>query len=209
MKIRQSILWLGLLSLALPHSACALTDPGSVVEIAGVGDIVAKEYDVSGYDELEVAGFFETEVRRGEEYRLVIEAERALVPYLEVHVHGDRLTIGLKANVRFNFVDATQLVEVTLPALTHIIITNHSSMRLDGFKSEEDLEIEVNDFSSLHGSVVASNLTVKVSNHSVLNLSGSASLVVGEVIDFSSADLTGFKTDEMDIETDTHSTLSQ
>jgi hypothetical protein len=201
--------WIGLLGLALLISACSQTSQIEVVEIPAVGDIVTERYDLAGFTEVEIAGFFEAEVTQGEDFRVLVEAERALVPYLEIDVRGDLLQVGLKSGITYNFENASQRVEVTLPALTLAKIGNHSELQLTGFGATENLQLEVVDFSTLNGSVEAETLQVEVTNHSTLTLSGSASQVMGEVTNHSSADLTGLQAAEANIETDTQSTLRQ
>lgn len=171
--------------------------------------MVVQDYDLSGFDKVEVSDFFMVEVHQGEIFNVMVEAEDALTPYLDVVVRGKTLQIGLKSGYTYNFENASQRVEVTLPILTHAVVGNFSELRLDVFQTEDDLRLEVTDFSLLQGSVEVGNLEVEVSNHSSLNLTGSASQVMGEVTNHSSADLTGLKAAELDIDTDTHSTLSQ
>jgi hypothetical protein len=170
---------------------------------------MTESYDLAGFDEVEIAGFFEAEVTQGEEFKVLVEAERALVPYLEIEVRGDRLQVGLRPGINFNFEDASQRVEVTLPALNFARIGNHSDLQLMGFEMTETLRLEVVDFSTLDGSIEAEKLQVEVSNHSSLNLTGSASQVTGAVKEFSDANLTGVNAIEVNIDTDARSTLRQ
>jgi hypothetical protein len=195
--------------IAVLISACGRISQRGVVEIPAVGDIVTERYDLVGFTEVEIAGFFEAEVTQGEDFKVLVETERALVPYLEIDVRGDRLQVVLKSGITFNFEKASQRVEVTLPVLTLARIGNHSDLQLTGFQATENLRLEVVDFSTLDGSVEAEKLQVEVSNHSTINLTGSASQVMGEVTNHSSADLTDFEAAEVNIDTDTHSTLSQ
>ena len=198
-----------LILIAILISGCSQISQSGAVEIPAVGDIVTERYDLAGFTEVEIAGFFEAEVTQGEDFKVLVEAERALVPYLEIDVRGDRLHVGLKSGITYNIEDASQRVEVTLPTLTLARIGDHSDLQLRGFEAAETLQLEVADFSSLQGSVEAGNLQVEVSNHSSLNLTGSASQVTGEVTEFSDADLTGLEATEVNIDTDTHSTLAQ
>lgn len=212
MKTRRIVTWIGLIGLAVLISACSQigqSEVSEIVEIPAVGDIVTERYDLAGFTEVEIADFLEAEVTQGEDFKVLVEAERALFSYLEIDVRGDRLYVGLKSGITYNIEESLQRVEVTLPALTLARISNHSELRLDGFETEDDLQLEVIDFSSLQGEVEAGNLQVEISNHSSLNLTGSASQVMGEVTEFSDADLTGLGAAEVNIDTDTHSTLSQ
>ena len=209
MKTRHIVTWIGLLGLAILISACSQVSQSGVVEIPAVGDIVTERYNLVGFTEVEIADFFEAEVTQGEDFNVLVEAERALVPYLEIDVRGDRLYVGLKSDITYNIEGSSQRVEVTLPVLTLARVDNHSDLQLMGFEAAENLRLEVVDFSTLDGSIEADELQVEISNHSSLNLTGSASQVMGEVTEFSDADLTGLEAAEVNIDTDTHSELSQ
>jgi len=189
--------------LFLPAAAAF---PELFIPLPGLGHL-ALDLDLSGFQEVEVAGFFEFEIVQGESYRVAVEAERALLPYLEVKVRGGRLQVGLKPGITFNFEDASQRVEVTLPTLTCARIGNHSTLQLIGFTVEGSLRLEATDFSTLHGSIEAGKVQVEVSDHSSLTLDGSASSVTGKVSGFSSADLTGLDVADVDIEADGKSSL--
>ncbi|NIM94134.1 MAG: hypothetical protein GTO18_10540 [Anaerolineales bacterium] len=198
--------WIVLLGLLISVTACGGVE---VVEIPATGDIVAENYDLVGFNEVEIVGFFEAEVTQGEDFKVLVEAERALIPYLEIRVRGSRLFVGLKSDVQFNFEDASQRVELTLPALVFARIGNHSDLHLTSFEATEMLRLEVVDFSTLGGSVEAKKIQVEVSDHSSLTLAGSASQVMGDVSDFSSADLNRLDVAEVELEVDGKSTFKQ
>jgi hypothetical protein len=207
--MKARVRWIALifaLGLFIPISACGRTD---TVDIPATGDIVIEHYDLSGFDQVEVAGFFKAEVTQGKEFKVLVEAERALFPYLVVRVRGGRLQVGLKPGIIFNFEEASQRVELTLPALSRASIGNHCTMQLVGLSAEETLQLEAADFSTLRGSIEARKVQVDVSNHSSLVLTGSASQVTGKVSDFGSADLADLDATDVDIEADGKSTLKR
>jgi hypothetical protein len=179
------------------------------IYIDGEGVLVESEFAFTGFSEIEVSDFFEVDIRQGETYRVMVEAVEALMPYLEVIHQGDTITIHLKDGYTYNLDNASHRVEVTLPELTQARITNHSTMYLMDFEAGDSLMLEVNDFSELNGTIKAEDIQVEVSNHSECILSGSASRVMGEVTEFSDADLTDLEVAEVNIDVDTHSSLSQ
>jgi len=206
MKAENYSKWIGLLGLAALMTACGQSE---VVEIPAVGDIVTERYDLAGFDEVEVAGFFKAQVTQGEDFKVLVEVERALIPYLEVRLRGDRLSVGLESGVRYSLEDASQRVEVTLPVLNRARVSNHSTLRLDGFETEDALRLDVADFSTLRASIAAWEIQVDVSNHSSLVLSGSATKIGGEVIGLSAANLTQLDVDDVDIAVDEISSLKE
>jgi hypothetical protein len=179
----------------------------NAIHIESSDVIVKTEYQLSGFSEIEVGDFFDVEIRQGETYRVIVEADETITSYHDIVVRGKTLHIGLNPNYTYNIESARQRVEVTLPALTHIRISNHSTSTLEGFEAEEDMRVDVADFSTLSGSITAGVVEVEVTNHSDLTLRGSASQVVGEVTDFSSADLARLDTAEVELEVDGKSML--
>ena len=175
--------------------------------IKDTGVLVESEYRLSGFSEIQVSDLFEAEIRQGESYRVVVKTDETLTPYLDVVVRGKTLHVGLKSNYTYNIEESSHRVEVTLPVLTRARISDFGTMDLKGLKADDSLKLEVRDFGELNGAIDAEDVQVEVSSHSELNLTGSASRVVGELTDMSSADLTGLKAGELDIDTDTHSTL--
>ena len=177
--------------------------------IEDIGELVESKFPFSGFSKIEVNDFFTVEDRQGKTYRVTVEAEEAHTPYLDIFVRAKKLHIGLKSNHTYHFENASQRVEVTLPALTQAVVSNFSELRLVGMDIEDSMRLEVTDHSLLQGSVEAGNLIVEISDHSSLNLSGSASQVTGKVVNHGSADLSGLKAFKVDVDTDRFSTLSE
>jgi hypothetical protein len=205
----KKLIWaLGGILLVL-CAACGGRTPGGSIDIRAAGDLVTENYDLDGFDEVEVSTFFEADIVQGSEFLVVVEAERALLPYLRVEVRGGVLRVGLDEGFLYNFEDASQRVEVTLPMLSRASVANHSTIRVDGIETEDTLRLEVADFSTLNGTITAGMLEIDVSNHSTLIVSGSTSRVSGGVADFSDADLTQLDVDNVDVEVGDKSSLRQ
>ena len=181
----------------------------NAIVIKRTGEPVEREYALSGFSEVEVCDFFEAKVRQGDTYRVTVEAEETLLPYIEVLVRGKTLHVGLKSGYTFNIDNVTQRVALTLPTVACARVSNHSTLDLTYLQADDALTLEVNDFSELNGAITAERVQVEISNHSTLSLTGSASQVRGELTDFSDADLTGLEAGEVNIDTDTHSSLAQ
>lgn len=187
-------------------SACGTVQQ---VDIADIGDMVVHDYDLSGFVEVEISDFFEVEIRRGENYRVMIEAENALTPYLDVVVRGKTLQIGLKSGYSYNIENASQSAKLTLPELARVEVANHSSVVIESFESSKELELKVSNFSSVAGDIEANSVRVDVSNHSTLSLSGAADKVTGEASNFSTVNLSDLDADLVDVNIETNSTLKQ
>ena len=194
---------------SLGPSSIDVSSSSDAIVIEDTGELVQRDYSLDGFSQVEVSDFFTAEVRQGESHRVVVEAEEELLPYLDVDVRGEALQVGLKSGYIFNFENASQRVEVTLPALTRVSISNHGTLILEDFETGETLRVGVVDFGALQGSITAGVVEVEVVDHSDLALSGSASQVIGEVLNHSSADLTDLDVAEVDVAVDRFSTLDQ
>jgi hypothetical protein len=190
-------------------AACGGANESETVVIAAAGDLVTKTFDLDGFDEIEVRSFFEAEIKEGPAFSVEIEAERGLIPYLQVEVRRGKLRVGLEDGIHYSLEDASQRLKVTLPALASVRVGNHSRMVMNGFETDEPLQLEAIDFSALSGSVVASELQIEVSNHSSLLLSGSAASVTGTALGFSSVDLSQLEVEETDVNVDDKSTFKK
>ena len=181
----------------------------NAINIESTDVFVKIEYPLSGFTEITVSDLFEVEIRQGETYRVMVEAEETIAPYHEIAVQGKTLHIGLNPNYTYNIESTRQRVEVTLPALSVVRVHDFSTVIMEDFETEESLLVSAMDFGKLSGSITAGEVEVDVTNHGELILSGSASQVLGEVMNFSSADLTDLEAVEVDIVTDSHSSLDQ
>ena len=195
-----------LLLIAFLVSACGTVQQ---VDIANLGDMVVQDFNLSGFDEVEVSDFFAVEIRRGDNFQVMVEVEDALMSYLDVVVRGKTLQIGLKSGYSYNFENASHSAEVTLPELVRVEVGNHSNVVLESFESSEDLELNISNHSSVTGEIEASSVRVDVSNHSTLRLSGAAHEVTGEATDFSTVNLWYLKYSIVDVDTDQKSTLKE
>ena len=178
------------------------------IAIKGAGVLVESEYPITGFSEIDASDFFDVEIGQGETYRVMVEADEAIVPYIDIVGQGKTLRIGLK-NYTYNMENTFQRVEVTLPALTRACISNHTELLLRDIEADNSLTFEVEEFSELHGMVDANNIQVEVDNHSEITLGGSATQVTGDVLNHSGADLTGLEAPEVDVNADRFSTVDQ
>jgi hypothetical protein len=181
----------------------------NAIHIESTDVLVKIEYPLSGFSEIVVSDFFEVEIRQGDTYHVMVEAEETIAPYHDIAVRGKTLHIGLDPNYVYNIESTGQRVEVTVPVLTRVHVSNHGTLVLEDFETKDSLSVSVTDFGTLKGSITAGNVNMKVTNHGELILSGSASQVMGEVWNFSSADLMNLEAAELDIDTDSHSSLDK
>ena len=167
------------------------------------------EYPFSGFSEIEVSDFFGFEIRQGDSYRVMVEAVEELTPYLYVVVQGETLQIGLNPNYTYNIKTSAHRVEITLPDLNRVEITDFSNGSILNFNNLEDLEIRVSNFGSLSADIEANSVQVDIVDHGSLSLSGVVQEITGNVTELSKLDITKLNAQEVSVISDQLSEIKE
>jgi hypothetical protein len=175
----------------------SLSGPGPLV---GSGNVVVEEFDLSGFDEVEVSNAFEVEIRQGDAFGVVVRVDDNVQQYLDVFKQGSTLSIGLKPLASGTVSAVTLKAEVTMPELTGLELSGASDVTVADFKSTEALYVEASGASSLQGDIEAGGLRFNLSGASEVRLSGSGGDLVMDVSGASSADLAEFAVADAEIQ---------
>lgn len=119
------------LTAAVPLAACGLANgmSGDVVQPSGSGG--ARNFDVSGFTDVSLAGADEVEVRHGASFAVVATGDSALLERLEIRKDGDTLKIGRKDGDWRWAGDKGATITVTLPRLTAASVAGSGDMVVD------------------------------------------------------------------------------
>ena len=112
-------------------SACTTT------RITGTGRNVTEVREVSGFDEIELETFGDVKVIQGNETRLVVEADEALMPYVETYVQGGTLHLDVGRNNRSIWVNNADLsFELTVPDLSAVNISGSGNFDIESLETD-------------------------------------------------------------------------
>ena len=186
-----------------------LSASSNTIVIKDTGELVSTDYPFQDFTKLEVGGFFTAEINQGDEFRVLVEAEEALKPYIDVDIQGKTLKIGLSPDHKYSIEKSTHRVVITLPVLTQIHATGHSTWELMNFASNRQLRIDITEFSVLTGMIEADDVNLAVADHSSIVLRGSASSVRGDASNHSTVDLSQLDAAQIDVDVDQFSTVKQ
>ena len=202
MKIKIDPRWIWVMATLILLSACSEKEPKEPVVVEVGGEMTVQEMELSNFKEIEVSDMFKVEVFQEDGFKVVVELEDSLVPYQEIVTHGQVLRIGLKSGNSYHFQNAIPRVEVTLPKLTRLEINGKATVVIHDFHFTSELEIEMDDMSSLAGEFEADSIRVDIRGHSGAHLSGTAQEVSGSVIGLSTLDLANLNTNEVSVSVD-------
>ena len=164
-----------LAALSLTMIAC---DP---VGIRGKGDLVHETRELDDFHALSVSLSGEVEVVKGSEFRIDIQVEENIMPYLETEVRNGRLDVYFSRNVW----DVDDLrITVTVPNLDAIDLSGSCEIVAKDSLSGENLDLRV----SGSGDIEIRQLQFeKVSVH----ISGSGEIELTGIADDLEADVSG------------------
>ncbi len=166
-------------ALMVVASACGSLSVTFGDDIEGSGNRVDKDYDLSGFDEITIAGAFDLVVTHGDTHSVAVTTDDNLLPYLEVGVSGDTLQIDTEDNVSFRSSEPVRFT-VTLPSLTVLDADGAVDIDLDGIgdgTASGDLHLKLDGAVNVEGSVELDELDVDVDGSSDVTLTGSTSIL--------------------------------
>ena len=120
--------------------------------LTGAGDIITAQVEIADFTSVDVADTFEVEITPSDSFSVTVSADKNTYDYVFVGRQGDTLKIYL--NPRNIFADftvksRTLKATVTMPVLYGLRLSGASKGTVSGFKSSDNLSIEVSGASSL------------------------------------------------------------
>jgi hypothetical protein len=116
-------LLIGSIVFLLVASACGVNVHLGDNAINGSGKRVTETREVSGFDEVVLAGSGELYIEQGDEETLTVETDDNVMDYVKTEVEGDTLVLGFKDNFR---------VSVRQPVVFHLTVRDLESVTLAG-----------------------------------------------------------------------------
>jgi hypothetical protein len=144
------------------------------VELEGSGRLTTLEKPIVGFDRVRVTHAFHVNVRQGEDFGVIIEADDNLIRYLRVVRSGTTLEIGLQPRWNYSVERATLRAEVTMPELTHVDLRGACHATVSGFESAHELSVTASAASHLSGNMDVGDVRLDVTAASHVKLAGSA-----------------------------------
>ena len=183
-------------------SGCSLPElavSGVGRSVTGSGNLVTLEPTFQDFSRVEFSHAFQAEVTQGEFYSIVITVDDNLEQYLEVRQDGDTLKVGFTPGL-LSLRNATMQARITMPELTGVGGSGATQIRLAGFESGKDLDVDVSGASTLRGQIDAGDLFADVSGASRLELTGQGDDGRIIVSGASQANLSDFAMQNVDVE---------
>jgi hypothetical protein len=168
---------------------CLLLPGCGLKTVRGSGQLVARDYALSGFTRVEASHGFQVTLQQGEGYQVSVSVDDNLLDALQVVAEGDTLRIGLKPGTYY---DTTARAIVVLPQLDSLKLTGSAKAILTGFRSSSSCQFTLSGFSTADGAVECGHAEFILSSKSTLRLVGSATDLVLQATGSGEVDLSGF-----------------
>ncbi len=201
--MKKHVLLTLIVMVPLVSACCGLPDlsgliPASGDVIQGSGTLVTEEFDLSGFDMVDVSHAARVTISQGDTFSVVVSIDDNVLEYLQVEKQGSTLKIGL--DPRHNYRDTRATAEVTMPELTGLALSGASRGTIGGFKSSRDLNVDASGASRLSGDIEAGDARFELSGASRVTLTGSAEDLVIGASGGSTVDLADFLVADANVE---------
>lgn len=176
------------------------------------GEKYIKEFQVTGFTKLNIGSAFVIDVRRGENFKVVISSENNKdIEEVYVIVDDDELEIDYESSLfnflninidknNFNFNRNNMKVSIIMPEISEVYFHGASTSSIKGFDQEE-FYIKLSGASQSNIDILAEKLEIEMSGASELSLTGSGYELETEVSGASELNAYKFKVKKAYIET--------
>ena len=170
----------------------------SFTALVGSGNPVTQTFNFTDFDSLEIGSAFQAEITASDSYFVEVTVDDNLVPHLRVEQKGKTVKIGLDPNTAAT--NSDMRVRITMPALTRLDASGATRANVTGFKSGDNMRMNISGASAVRGDMETGDLTADVSGASTLGITGSGDALRATVSGASTADLSGFSVTDADVD---------
>ncbi|SDM01144.1 GIN domain-containing protein [Siphonobacter aquaeclarae] len=165
-----------------------------------IGQGVAKDFKLNDFRQLEIAGGFAVEVKRGAEYRVTVYAESERKHEdIQVRVEGNTLKIGRKNKWFGGFRGGRQSVRIEMPDLEAAEFTGAVSAIVKGFEKVRGVEVSGASRATFMG-LNADDVEVDVHGAATLTLMGVAKHVNADISGAAKLEAYSLKADDVEVD---------
>ena len=163
----------------------------------GSGHIITEEKDFSDFTVVDVENIFKIEIVQSDSFSIAITGDDNILDRIKVSKDEETLKIRLE---RRRFHHVTLKAAIAMPDLSGLNLEGLSNVIVTGFKSSQDLKLDLSGASSLSGDIEAGNVVIEASGASRVTLEGSASTLTLDASGASRIDLANFPVKDASIE---------
>ena len=183
-----------------------------LVSAEGSGNVITRQVAVDGFDAVNIQGQFRVTVTQGDEYRVTVKIDDNLVQDLDIHESGTRISLGdrvirdhtlqirLRTDRSYNLRNATLVVDVVTPRLSHVDVSGASQLTLKGFEDLDEMRLSVSGAGRVLGELDCRDIDLDASGSAFVRLTGDAEDLSVHASGAAHVDLRSLPTDGADVD---------
>ncbi len=147
----------------------------SYTTITPSGTVTTKEIAINDIEIVELSGIGNLVITQNDKQNegLIIEADEAIMPYIEAQISNKTLSLKIKNNTLYQVENKGIVYRANLKKLSHLTLSGATCSELNSIKTDS-LTIDLSGASRLSGSIDVQFLMLDASGSSKIILSGSA-----------------------------------
>ena len=140
--------------------------------VKGSGNVVKENRSVECFTSVEAAGPMDVEIKTGSGYKVEVEADDNLVPYIVTRKEGRNLEIRLKDNVHIRSTNSIHVI-VEMPALEAVVLSGSGSVKSSNLVTDpEKMKFTIAGSGNLFMEVKSPEVEVTVAGSGKATLKG-------------------------------------
>lgn len=168
------------------------------------GPVVTRNYPVGDFNQVEVGGSFDVDVRTGAHRSVIVRAEQGLIDRLEVGVEGGKLVIRPKKKNGWFGGNWTMRhkaeVQITVPQLTAATLAGSGTMRIDKVEGQA-FDGQVAGSGDIRiGTVAVNALKLGIAGSGTAEAAGRANAASYEIAGSGTIKTAGLQTQDLKVE---------
>jgi hypothetical protein len=164
------------MALALLVSGCVVVDPSIGVgpmdnqrAVVGSGHLVSVTLNFRNFSKIYLSHAFKARIERGSSYSVRVETDDNLEEFVRAYQSGDEIHIGLENN---SYRNTTMNVYIQMPDVSLIDASGAATVSVGGFELWHPVELSASGASVFSGDLSATDVALRLSGSSAVNLAG-------------------------------------
>lgn len=141
---------------------------------------ITKNYDLKGFDRLDLGSAFEIFVTKGS-HSVKVEGRSQDIKDLEADVVGGKLRVRYKDSIGWNRNRKRVTITISMPTLKGLDLSGATTSKVSGFNDLGNLDLDISGASKSDIQVKAQKVIMDVSGASTVMLTGTANRIEGEI----------------------------
>ncbi|MBM3176998.1 MAG: PspC domain-containing protein [Bacteroidetes bacterium] len=163
---------------------------------------VMDEYGFKNFDEIEISGVVDADIKRGENYAINISGSDFIKRNLRVSMENRTLIIKMKDGINLNLDedDYDFRIHITLPELESLKVTGAGTIRVENFRQEE-MEISLSGALKGYADVKSESIDINLTGATKMELEGKGNFLEANLLGASKLEAGDYTVESAEVET--------